>query len=349
MNLAELPCAYGVPSAIGRLKVVPEDFIVREWLGFAADGDGDHWLLTVRKRGANTMWVAKQLGRLAQIPPRDVGFAGLKDRHAVTEQAFTLPVRSAVSDWQGITGDGFEVVRAERHRRKLKRGALRGNDFELLLRDFSGDVQEIEDRLKHISVDGVPNYFGPQRFGLQGGNLTRARQWFGGEIQLTDRFERGFALSAARSALFNDVLAERVRNGTWNLIDAGDVANLDGSNSVFSVDAVDDTLRQRCETQDIHPTGPLWGRGELRAQGAVADLERAVVERDSVLAAGLASTDLEQERRSLRLHVTELSSQMEPDGLRLRFRLPRGAFATTVLHELLRDVFDQPSLEAEDE
>src|SRR5688500_14935929 len=115
MNLLQLPCAHGVSPARGRLRVTPEDFVVREWLGFAADGAGDHWLLTVRKRGANTHWVAKQLGKLAQIHPRDVGYAGLKDRNAVTEQAFTLPVRSAMQDWLGVTGEGFEVIRAERH------------------------------------------------------------------------------------------------------------------------------------------------------------------------------------------------------------------------------------------
>ncbi|HMN44852.1 MAG TPA: tRNA pseudouridine(13) synthase TruD [Povalibacter sp.] len=349
MDLLQLPCAHGVPPVRGRLRVEPEDFVVREWLGFAADGEGDHWLLTVRKRGANTHWVAKQLGRLAQIHPRDVGFAGLKDRHAVTEQAFTLPVRSAMQDWSGVTGEGFEVIRAERHRRKLKRGALRGNEFDLLVRDLVGDTAAVGDLLARIGAEGVPNYFGPQRFGIDGANLARARRWLGGEIELNDRFERGFALSAARSALFNDVLTARVAAGTWNRLQSGDVANLDGTNSVFKVDALDDTLTERCRIQDIHPTGPLWGRGELASQAEVAALEREVAQHDAVLSNGLATIDMDQERRSLRLRVSELSWALEAEGLRLKFRLPRGAFATAVLHELLQDAFAQALLESDEE
>ncbi|HEY6644007.1 tRNA pseudouridine(13) synthase TruD [Povalibacter sp.] len=349
MNLMQLPCAHGIPPVSGRLRVTPEDFVVREWLGFAADGEGDHWLLTVRKRGANTHWVAKQLGKLAQIHPRDVGYAGLKDRNAVTEQAFTLPVRSAMTDWSGVTGDGFEVIRAERHRRKLKRGALRGNEFEILIRDFTGEIASLEGLMERIAALGVPNYFGPQRFGNDGSNLTRAQRWFGGDIELHDRFERGFALSAARAAIFNDVLAERVNAGSWNLLQAGDVANLDGSNSVFKVDALDDTLTERCRIQDIHPTGPLWGRGELASQADVAALEREVAQRNAVLSEGLARIDMDQERRSLRLHVSDLSWSVETDGLRLRFRLPKGAFATSVLHEILQDAFAQGHLEADEE
>ncbi len=349
MDLLQLPCAHGVPQIRGRLRVAPEDFVVREWLGFAADGAGDHWLLTVRKRGANTHWVAKQLGRLAQIHPRDVGFAGLKDRHAVTEQAFTLPVRSAMQDWSGVSGEGFEVIRAERHRRKLKRGALRGNDFEILVRDPAGDRTGLGDLLARIGEQGVPNYFGPQRFGIDGANLTRARRWLGGELELNDRLERSFALSAARAAIFNGVLAARVAAGTWNRLQSGDVANLDGTNSVFKVETLDDTLTERCRIQDIHPTGPLWGRGELTTQVNTAALEREIAQRDPVLSNGLAAIDMDQERRSLRLRVSELSWALEPEGLRLRFRLPRGAFATAVLHELLQDAFAQAHSEAEEE
>lgn len=344
------PGACGGPVGRGRIRTVPEDFLVREWLGFEADGAGDHWLLTVRKRGANTHWVAKQLARMAQIPPRDVGFAGLKDRNAVTEQSFTLPVRSAMtSEWTGVTGEGFEVIRAVRHRRKLKRGALRGNDFEIVVREFSGDPEQVAQRFAAIATQGVPNYFGPQRFGIGAGNVERAQQWFSGQIELHDRIERGFALSAARAAIFNAVLAQRVRQGTWNHLRAGDVANLDGSNSIFSVEVPDEVLMERCARLDIHPTGPLWGGGTVRSQGEVAALEQEVAARYEVLGAGLVREGLEQERRPLRMRVSELNWTLNGDELRLGFRLPRGTFATAVLHELLEDVFAQPNPEAEEE
>lgn len=346
----QLPCAHGGPAGRGRIRVAPEDFIVREWLGFDADGDGEHWMLKVRKRGANTHWVAKQLGRLAQIHPRDVGFAGLKDRNAVTEQSFTLPVRSAMtSDWTGVTGEGFEVIGAVRHRRKLKRGALRANDFEIVVREFGGDPLSVEQRLTAVAAQGVPNYFGPQRFGMNGANLQRAEQMFGGQLQIHDRLERGFALSAARSAIFNAVLAQRVREGNWNRFCNGDMANLDGSNSIFPVEAVDDVIVERSGRLDIHPTGPLWGRGPLLSKGEVAALEEQVAAQLSTLSDGLARAGLDQERRSLRMRVSELTWSFEADTLRLNFRLPRGTFATAVLHEILQDVFSQPNPEAEEE
>jgi len=350
MQALQLPCAHGGPVIRGRLRVVPEDFVVREWLGFAADGEGDHWLLTVRKRGANTHWVAKQLAKLAHIHPRDVGFAGLKDRNAVTEQSFTIPVRTAMTgDWQGVTGEGFEVTGAVRHRRKLKRGALRGNDFEITVREFAGDVGALGERIEAIAALGVPNYFGPQRFGLEGGNLSRAQQWLSGQLELDDRLERSFALSAARSALFNVVAAQRVGDGSWQRLRAGDVANLDGSNSIFAVDALDAVLEERCQRLDIHPTGPLWGQGPLASRGAVADLERQVCEQQAVLAVGLARHGLEQERRALRMRVGNIAWNVMDGRLQLKFRLPRGTFATAVLHELLEGAFTQDLPDAGEE
>lgn len=350
MDIAQLPSAHGGAPGRGRIRVAPEDFVVREHLGFEADGEGDHWLLTVRKRGANTHWVAKQLGKLARIHPRDVGFAGLKDRNAVAEQSFTVPVRSAIgSDWVGVSGDGFEVIRAVRHRRKLKRGALRGNDFEIVVREFTGDAAALARRLELIAAAGVPNYFGPQRFGIDGSNLQRAQRWFSGEVELHDRFERTFALSAARAAIFNAVLASRVEAGTWNELCSGDVANLDGSNSIFAVDALDDVLTERCRQIDIHPTGPLWGQGPLASQGSVAVLEQEIAGRYELFAAGLGRAGLEQERRALRLRVSQASVSVDEGNLRLQFRLPRGAFATAVLHELLENVFSEAFPEADEE
>lgn len=330
-----VPLAHGGTAGEGRIRVDPVDFIVREWLGFEADGEGDHWLLKVRKTSANTHWVVKQLSRLSQIHARDIGFAGLKDRNAVAEQSFTLPVRSAVESWIGVTGDGFEVVSAIRHRRKLKRGALRGNDFDIVIREFTGDTGRLGALLDAVAVQGVPNYFGPQRFGIDGGNLVRARQLFGGEIRIDDRVQRGFALSAARSAIFNAVLAQRVTDGTWNRIQPGDMASLDGSNSIFAVEQVDDVLIDRCTRLDIHPSGPMWGRGALLTGGDSLALEQRVAHSLAPFGDGLERAGLDQERRSLRLRVSNLQWDRSDGNVRLQFRLPRGAFATAVLHEVI--------------
>lgn len=347
-RVLQLPCAHGGPIGRGVLRASPGDFVVREWLGFGADGDGDHLLLTVRKREANTHWIAKQIAKLADIHPRDVGFAGLKDRNAVAEQAFTVPLRTAMStNWQGVQGDGFEVIAAQRHRRKLKRGALKGNHFEIVVRSFDGSAAAIAERLSIIATRGVPNYFGPQRFGHDLGNLKRAVAMFAGE-PLHDRFERGFALSAARAHVFNSALAQRVAAGTWDRLIDGDVANLDGSNSIFAVESIDALLVDRCTALDIHPTGPLWGRGELRTKSAAAAVEADVASTLRALCDGLERAELEQERRALRIAVHELEHSLKGDVLTLRFRLGRGAFATTVLHELIDGAFDTSTPETED-
>lgn len=335
-NLITPIAAHGASVISARFKVEPEDFVVREWLGFEPDGAGDFMLLTVRKRGANTQWVAKQLARFAHADVRDVGFAGLKDRQAVTEQAYTVPSRGIDADaWLGCAGEGFEVIAASRQRRKLKRGAHKGNDFEIVLRDVQGDTADLLQRLQQIRQLGVPNYFGPQRFGHDGHNLRVAEDWLVQGHEIHDRVQRGFALSAARSLLFNAVLQERVGRGAWNRLLPGDLANLNGSNSVFAVPEVDEVLLQRCAEFDIHPSGPLWGAGELRTTGPVAAMEAEVVGRHPALAQGLVRAGLEQERRALRMWVRNLTWTLGESRLILKFRLGRGAFATAVIAELL--------------
>lgn len=343
-----MPCAHGGPAGHAQLRACPEDFVVREWLGFGADGEGEHLLLKVRKRGANTLWVAKQLARIAKVHPADVGFAGLKDRDAVAEQSFTVPVRSARgADWAGVSGEGFEVLQAQRHRRKLKRGALRGNEFEIVLRDFDGDLAVLEGRLRAIATAGVPNYFGPQRFGHGGRNLQLARAWFAGEAPTPGRAERGFALSAARAALFNAVLAQRVADRTWNRLQPGEIVNLDGSGSIFAADLIDEALELRCEGLDVHPTGPMWGGDAPEGSGSTAALEQRVAQDHPVLVAGLSGAGLEAERRALRVRVDSLQWAIEGTQVQLRFRLHRGCYATAVLHELIDNAFVSETPEAD--
>lgn len=346
-GVLSLPHAHGGPVGGGTLRSVPEDFTVREWLGFAADGTGDHWLLTVRKRGANTHWVAEQLAKLARVHPRDVGYAGLKDRNALAEQAFSIPVRSAVSDWLGVAGEGFEVIAARRHRRKLKRGTHKGNDFQIIVRGFDGDGMALAERLRAIAQRGVPNYYGPQRFGHAFGNLERACALFSGRTQRLARRERGLALSAARAHVFNAVLAERVVAGSWDRLIEGDIVNLDGSQSIFAPEEIDATLQARCARLDVHPTGPLWGAGEPPTSGAARAFEERAAAANAALCAGLAAQGLKQERRALRSAVRALDHELTDGNLVLRFRLSRGAFATAVLHEIVAGAFELQTPEAE--
>jgi tRNA pseudouridine13 synthase len=326
------PRAYGAPLARGSVRAEPEDFVVEEDLGFSAAGTGQHVLLKVRKRNANTQWVARELAKLCGCPARDIGYAGLKDRRAVAVQWFTVPKsKLTLEAWREVRDPEFDVLEADAHSRKLPRGALAGNRFTIRIRaiDIADDV--LAARVAEIGQRGVPNYFGPQRFGHDGANLARIGE---GRRALRPE-ERGFVLSAARSLVFNAVLAERVRDGSWNHLEVGDLANLDGRGSFFPVDSIDATLTERMTQLDIHPTGPMWGRGALSSRDRVGDLEARVAAQFQQSCALAAEAGMDQERRALRLAVRGLSCEREPGALVIRFRLTRGSFATTVLREIV--------------
>jgi tRNA pseudouridine13 synthase len=317
------------------MRSQPEDFVVEEDLGFAASGSGQHVLLKVRKCNANTQWVARELAKLCGCHPRDIGYAGLKDRRAIAVQWYTVPrSRLTLEAWREVGEPEFSVLEAEAHSRKLPRGALAGNRFTIRVRDVDSNALggPLTTRIAHIAQRGVPNYFGPQRFGREGANLARIASG----LRALHPSERGFVLSAARSLIFNALLAERVRDATWDHLEKGDVANLDGRGSVFPVDTIDTTLTARCDGLDIHPTGPMWGRGAPTTQGRIAELETRVAGEFQQACSLVIDAGMDQERRALRLAVRELAWDSEPGAIVLRFRLTRGSFATTVLRELFQ-------------
>jgi tRNA pseudouridine13 synthase len=329
------PRAHGLPAARATLRAQPEDFQVEEELGFAPSGSGQHLLLRVRKRNANTQWVARQLAAAAGCRAGEVGYAGLKDRHAVAVQWFSVPRPRASVGWVEMRTAEFEVLESHAHGRKLPRGALAGNSFSVRLRGADCDGAQLaaalEPRLAVVSRRGVPNYFGPQRFGRDGANLAAAAAGAAG----LDREQRGFALSAARALVFNAVLAARVGDGSWESLLPGDLAALDGRGSFFAVPAPDATLMARCARLEIHPTGPLWGTGEPGTGAGALALEQRVAGELAAYCAECAHAGMRQERRSLRLAVRELRCDPETEAVVLRFRLTRGSFATAVLRELV--------------
>src|SRR5487761_763611 len=287
------PRAHGAPLTSGRLRTEPEDFLVEELLGFEAAGSGQHVLLKVSKRNANTQCIARELARACGCRPGDVGYAGLKDRRAVAVQWFTVPQsRLAPQDWVGKGSGEYQVLEAHRHSRKLPRGALAGNRFVIRARGAAVDEAALTSRLAAIERRGVPNYFGPQRFGRDGGNLQR----MGEDLRALRPAARGFILSAARSLVFNAVLAMRVVDGSWERLEPGDLANLDGRASHFRVEAADEALTERCGRLDIHPTGPLWGGGSPLCGGRVLELEQGVASGLSTACGLVARAGMEQER-----------------------------------------------------
>ena len=332
--MTALPFACGGPPLRGTLRAAPEDFFVDERLGFEPDGTGEHVFVHIEKRGANTDWIARELAKFAGVAPINVSYSGIKDRHAVTRQTFSVHMPGkADADWHAFDSDERRVISAARHSRKLKRGTHKSNAFRIVLRNVDGDRERFETIVRDIAVRGVPNYFGEQRFGRDAANVERAIAMFAGKR--VQRHERSLLLSAARSELFNRVLAERVTRGNWNTPLDGDVWMLRGTHSIFGPEAISDEIARRCAEADIHPTGPLWGEGTLRSAGEVAAIERTIGDAEPALTTGLEKAELRQERRSLVLMPENLATEwLADDVLAISFVLNAGAYATVVVREI---------------
>lgn len=361
---ADLPQPMTPPIKQALYKAKPEDFVVNERLEVDFTGEGEHLWLHIKKSGINTAYLAKLLSEWADIPLRDVGYSGLKDRLALTTQWFSLRLpkkQKPDSDFAPVDIKEHETVKiiAEHwHNKKLNRGTHNANQFVITLRDIEfakdqtlGDKSSVEQHLQTISKTGVPNYFGPQRFGFGGNNIREALNLFARPLKSTSsakkknkrksavREQNSMELSAARSLIFNQILAARVQDGSWNTGLNGEVFNLNGSGSIFASEHMDETLQARVASGDIHPTAVMWGAGNDKVAGDAAELENTVVQQDALLAAlatGLEQREVKAQRRALRLPVEDLSWRWadEQDGeqtLVLSFTLTTGSFATSVL------------------
>ncbi|MGR4067280.1 tRNA pseudouridine(13) synthase TruD [Billgrantia sp. C5P2] len=326
---------FGSPRA-GEFRATPEDFVVEEILGFAPEGQGEHLWLWIEKRGLTTLEAVRHLARACGVPVRAVGYSGMKDRIAVTRQWLSvhLPGQQAPDDLaEQLAGCGVRVLEQVRHPRKLKRGVHRANRFSLRI---SGEAtsDDLEARWAWLCRHGVPNLFGPQRFGPGGRNLARARAVLARGWRKRDDRE-GMLLSAARSYLFNELVTMRLTDGNWQRLVPGDVAILDGTASQFTVETPDAELDARADRLDLHPSGVLWGVGASLAAGEAMHYERAIVERNTELCQGLERAGVKMARRPLRMRLDQPRLAIEENMARLDFRLPRGSFATAVLRELI--------------
>ena len=371
-DTAKLPQPVSPPIKQAVFKQKTEDFIVNESLDLEFTDAGEHLWLHMQKSGMNTAYLAKLLAEWANIPLRDVGYSGLKDRQALTTQWFSLRIPKkqlpATTFAPTNLGDNetVQILTQHWHNKKLNRGTHNANRFVITLREiqFADDQMLadskalVEQHLQHISQNGVPNYFGAQRFGHGGNNIKEALRVFAqspknnspqkkGKRKRAPREQNTMALSAARSLIFNEILAARVRDGSWDKGLNGEVFNLNGSGSIFSSEQMDETLHARLADGDIHPTAVLWGTGNDKVSGLAADLENEVVQENEVLsqlAIGLEQRDIKAQRRALRLPVKELSwDWADEQTLVLNFTLTTGSFATSVLAGLIQEL-QMPSL-----
>lgn len=321
------------PKQTALLKAECADFVVKEQLGYDMSGDGEFVAVKVRKTDCNTLFVGEQLAKFAGISARNMSYAGLKDRKAVTEQWFSLQMPGQPTpDFSQFSLEGVEILEVTRHQRKIRIGSLQGNHFEILLRNVE-ETDELKVRFDFMAKNGFPNYFTEQRFGRDGNNLTQALRWANGEIKVKDRNKRSFYLSAARSEMFNLIVSKRMELDLAQQILVGDVLQLNGSHSWFVVDESEDLaqLQQRLAQQDVLLTAPLIGEEEKSA----VDFENEIFAQHQALFALMRQERMKAARRPILMQPQNFQWQFEPNGLRLQFALPAGSYATALIRELV--------------
>ena len=342
----ELTWLHGKPQGQGILKANPEDFVVVEDLGFAPDGEGEHLLVRILKTDCNTRFVADALAKFLKIHAREVSFAGQKDKHAVTEQwlCARLPGKE-MPDLSKFQLEGCQVLEYARHKRKLRLGALKGNQFTLILREIS-DRDDVERRLQAVAAQGVPNYFGAQRFGIGGSNLLGALRWAESGAPLRDRNKRSFWLSAARSGLFNQQVSIRLKKPEFNQVVDGDALQLAGRGSWFVATPEERAqLQERVDNRELLITAALPGSGEWGSQREALAAEQAAVAEETPLQALLVREKVEAARRAMLLYPQQMSWNWWDDvTVELRFWLPAGSFATSVVRELINTTGDYANI-----
>lgn len=329
------PTAYPALDVSAEFRTHDEDFQVSEITNRKLHESGPHLYLQIEKRGTNTQWLARQLANHAKLDLKDIGFAGLKDRHAVTRQWFSLPIKNSEPDLTHLFNkDDFTLLSKGYYGVKLKRGALGGNAFRIVLRNVKGDPAQINQRLELIRNQGVPNYFGEQRFGHDFDNVKQALHFFETGKRPRNRQKNSMYMSAARSYLFNNMLAQRIKNRSWDQPMLGEVFGFAGSLRGFTQENTSEE-RARLRAQRIHPSCALWGKGESLSQHDLLALEQQQAQRFPVLAVGLEKQGMKQERRATRMLLPDLFWHWVDDScLVLRFNLASGYFATSVLREL---------------
>ncbi len=330
--LNELNWAHGRPNAEGQIKSLPEDFCVEEQLSFELTGEGEHLFLLIEKERLNTEEMSKIIARMFNLPFKAISYAGLKDKFAKTTQWFSLHLPGMKDpDLSALNTENHRLLKAMRHHKKLRIGALKANRFTLKINQFEGDKNELVSRIEYIKTHGVPNYFGPQRFGNQGNNLIHAKALLLDNKTIKNRHLRGIYYSAARSFLFNQILSYRVGEASWNKPLSGDLMMLAGSHSVFQIDVVDDEIIRRVKENDIAPTAPLWGVGQELITKEALRCQIEALAAWQAWCTGLEQHQLQRAYRSMVLLPQQLHFQ---DNV-FTFSLPPGTYATTVLRELL--------------
>jgi tRNA pseudouridine13 synthase len=331
-----------LPGCGGTIRARDDDFEVEEVPSYEPCGEGEHLFLWIEKRGMAPEYFARHIAQRLGIPPGAVGTAGLKDRHAVTRQWVSVP-RDAEGRVGQLDGDGMRVLKTGLHANKLKPGHLRGNRFRILVRDpDASKTESVAAILERIRSDGLPNYYGPQRFGHGGGTLDLGWQCLARKAPRRIRpFLFRFALSAVQSLLFNDVLARRMRDGFYRIVLAGDVMAKWPVGGLFV--ATDRAAEQaRFDAKQTVTAGPIFGKKTFPAAEIAAEREAAVLQDNGLSPRsfdGFGKLMLGTRRHNM-VYLDDLAATWEQEGLRLSFTLPAGSYATVLLREVMKADLD---------
>jgi tRNA pseudouridine13 synthase len=336
--LSSLSYLTGKPVASAKIKAQPEHFQVREDLGFSFTGEGEHLMVRIRKTGENTSFVANELAKACGVKSKDVSWAGLKDRHAVTEQWLSVHLpKGDTPDFRAFLAQypSIEILATDRHNKKLRPGDLVGNKFVVTLSDVT-DIEDVVQRLEKIKQVGVPNYFGSQRFGNDGNNLEEARRWGRENVRTRNQNKRSLYLSAARSWIFNRIVSARLERELFDKFITGDVAQTSAGNLVVDADNMAEMQAQLIDGK-ASITAALAGDNALPTQADAQALEQPFLDEEPDLMALIRGNRMRHDRRNIALKPQDLDWSVEGNNITLTFSLDAGSFATSIVRELVNE------------
>ena len=332
----------GIEGIGGIIKETPDDFIVDEIPAYQPDGEGEHLYIHLTKKGITTRDVQKVLAGIFHVSKQDVNFAGIKDKQAVASQYFSVWVRNNKPKDLAYELEKKLPVKINSmayHRKKIKQGHLLANTFNIKITrlEITPDqaIQQIQPIIEMIHRKGLPNYYGPQRFGIEGDNAQKGYEILTGQRKEKNKWFKKFLLSAYQSHLFNDYLSLRTRKGLYDKILMGDVAKKHETGGIFVVEEPE-SEQERLDNKEICYTGPMFGRKMKLTQGESAELEEEVLKNNHITMEELSAAKLNGTRRQ-GIIIPDIQVKKEEDGIRLRFQLPKGAYATVVLREFMKD------------
>jgi len=327
-----------LPGVGGRIRVRPEDFEVEEVASYLPSGEGEHLYLWIEKREVAPEYFARTIAQRLHVPVGAVGMAGLKDRHAITRQWVSVPI-TAEPRLNHIDGDGIRLLKHDRHINKLKPGHLRGNRFIIRIRGADAKKAEaLATIIERIRTVGLPNYYGPQRFGRDGSTLDLGFRCLAGTQSRRIRpFQYKFSLSAVQSLLFNDYLGRRLTDGLMRTVLPGDVMSKRDTGGLFVVTDVA-AEQARFDAGETVMCGPMFGKRTFAADGLAAEREAAVLAANNITIQAFDGFGklMSGTRRHNLIFLTDLTTKWDAEGLLLSFTLPAGCYATVLLREVMK-------------